>query len=134
MVGSLGQAGQANYSACKAGLVGLARSLAREFASRGITVNPVAPGPLNTDMLDAIGEDNLDAMAKAVPLGRIGQPDEVAAAIEFLTSDAAGYITGAFLAVDGGLGMGGGMGGCHPVTVCAASNRWSNAAAERPLR
>lgn len=111
VVGSLGQAGQANYSASKAGLVGLARSLAREFASRGITVNLVAPGPIKTDMLSAIGDDGIEAMSKMVPLGRIGDPDEVAAAIEFLTSDAAGYITGASLAVDGGLGMGGGMGG-----------------------
>ncbi|MEM9654459.1 MAG: 3-oxoacyl-ACP reductase FabG [Actinomycetota bacterium] len=111
VVGTLGQAGQANYSASKAGLVGLARSLAREFASRGITVNLVAPGPINTDMLSAVGEDGMEAMAKMVPLGRIGEPDEVAAAIEFLTSEVAGYITGASLAVDGGLGMGGGMGG-----------------------
>jgi NAD(P)-dependent dehydrogenase (short-subunit alcohol dehydrogenase family) len=111
VVGSLGQAGQANYSASKAGLVGLARSLAREFASRGITVNLVAPGPIKTDMLSAIGDEGMEAMSNMVPLGRIGDPDEVAAAIEFLTSEAAGYITGASLAVDGGLGMGGGMGG-----------------------
>lgn len=111
VVGSLGQAGQANYSASKAGLVGLARSLAREFASRGITVNLVAPGPIKTDMLNAIGEDGMDVMTKMVPLGRIGEPDEVAAAIEFLASESAGFITGASLAVDGGLGMGGGFGG-----------------------
>ncbi|MEM7275172.1 MAG: 3-oxoacyl-ACP reductase FabG [Actinomycetota bacterium] len=107
VVGSVGQAGQANYSASKAGLVGLGRSLAREFASRGITVNLVAPGPINTDMLAAVGEETMAAMSAAVPVGRIGEPDEVAAAIEFLASEAAGYITGASLAVDGGLGMGG---------------------------
>ena len=110
MVGSVGQAGQANYAAAKAGLVGLGRSLAREFASRGITVNLVAPGPIETDMLAALGDDGIEAMAGVVPVGRIGTPDEVAAAVAFLASDAAGYITGASLAVDGGLGMGGGLG------------------------
>jgi NAD(P)-dependent dehydrogenase (short-subunit alcohol dehydrogenase family) len=109
VVGSVGQAGQANYAASKAGLVGLGRSMAREFASRNITVNIVAPGPIETDMLAAVGEDTIELMAKAVPAGRLGSPDEVAAAIEFLTSDAAGYITGHTLAVDGGLGMGGGF-------------------------
>lgn len=108
VVGSVGQAGQANYAASKAGLVGLARSMAREFASRGITVNVVAPGPIETDMLAAIGPDAVEAMADAVPVGRLGSPDEVAAAIEFLVSASAGYITGHTLAVDGGLGMGGG--------------------------
>lgn len=111
VVGSLGQAGQVNYAASKAGLVGLARSLAREFASRGITVNLVAPGPVQTDMLAALGTEGIEAISSAVPVGRIGTPDEVAAAIEFLTSESAGYITGASLAVDGGLGMGGGFGG-----------------------
>ncbi len=109
VVGTVGQAGQANYAASKAGLVGLGRSLAREFASRGITVNLVAPGPIQTDMLAALGPDGIDAIAKAVPVGRVGTPDEVAAAIAFLASDAAGFITGASLAVDGGLGMGGGI-------------------------
>jgi len=111
VVGALGQAGQANYAASKAGLVGLGRSLAREFASRGITVNLVAPGPIETDMLAAAGDDTIEAMIKAVPVGRIGQPHDVAAAVAFLTSDAAGYITGVTLPVDGGLGMGGGFGG-----------------------
>lgn len=111
VVGTLGQAGQANYAASKAGLVGLGRSLAREFASRNITVNLVAPGPINTDMLAAVGEDTIAAMADSVPLGRIGEPDEVAAAIAFLASEQAGYITGATVPVDGGLGMGGGFGG-----------------------
>ncbi|MEM9561265.1 MAG: 3-oxoacyl-ACP reductase FabG [Actinomycetota bacterium] len=109
VVGSIGQAGQANYAASKAGLVGLARSMAREFASRGITVNVVAPGPIETDMLAALGDDTIEQMAGIVPVGRVGSADEVAAAIEFLTSQAAGYVTGHTLAVDGGLGMGGGF-------------------------
>ncbi len=111
VVGALGQAGQANYAASKAGLVGLGRSLAREFASRGITVNLIAPGPIETDMLAAAGEATIEAMVAAVPVGRIGKPDEVAAAVSFLTSEKAGYITGVTIPVDGGLGMGGGFGG-----------------------
>ena len=110
VVAALGQAGQANYAASKAGLVGLGRSLAREFASRGITVNLVAPGPIETDMLAAAGEKAIEAMTAAVPVGRVGRPEEVAAAVCFLASDAAGFITGATLPVDGGLGMGGGFG------------------------
>jgi 3-oxoacyl-[acyl-carrier protein] reductase len=106
VVASTGQAGQANYSASKAGLVGLARSLAREFASRHITVNVVAPGPISTDMTAALGGDRQQAITDAVPLGRFGTPDEVAATVCFLASDAAGYITGAVVPVDGGLGMG----------------------------
>jgi 3-oxoacyl-[acyl-carrier protein] reductase len=105
-VASTGQAGQANYSASKAGLVGLARSLAREFASRHITVNVVAPGPITTDMTAALSDDRQAAITDAVPLGRFGTPDEVAATVQFLASDAAGYITGAVIPVDGGLGMG----------------------------
>ncbi len=106
VVGTTGQAGQANYAASKSGLVGLGRSLAREFASRGITVNVVAPGPIATDMLSAVGDDRQALIEGAVPLGRLGTPDEVAATISFLASDGAGYITGAVIPVDGGLGMG----------------------------
>jgi len=107
VVGALGQTGQANYSASKAGLVGLGRSLAREFASRNITVNLVAPGPIDTDMLGAMGDDARAAIVDAVPLGRVGLPEDIAAAVNFLASDGAGYITGATIPVDGGLGMGG---------------------------
>lgn len=106
VVGQVGQAGQANYAASKAGLGGFGRSLAREFASRGITVNLVAPGPIATDMLEALGEKAIDAMAEQVPVGRVGTTSEVAAAVAYLASDAAGYVTGATLPVDGGLGMG----------------------------
>jgi NAD(P)-dependent dehydrogenase (short-subunit alcohol dehydrogenase family) len=101
-----GSAGQANYAASKAGLVGLARSLAREFASRNVTANVVAPGPIETDMTAVLGDDRLEAFTAAVPLGRLGTSDEVAAAVTFLASPEAAYITGAVLPVDGGLGMG----------------------------
>jgi len=106
VVGATGQAGQANYAASKAGLVGLGRSLAREFASRHITVNLVAPGPIATDMIDALSEERRGAIEQAVPLGRFGTADEVAATVLFLASEAAGYTTGAVIPVDGGLGMG----------------------------
>ncbi len=106
IVGIGGQAGQANYAASKAGLHGLARSLAKEFASRNVTVNVVAPGPIETDMTAALNEDQLSAMTNVVPLGRIGQPEEIAAAVSFLASDSAGYITGVVLPVDGGMAMG----------------------------
>ncbi len=106
VVGLLGQAGQANYAASKAGLVGFARSLAREFGSRSITVNVVAPGPVDTDMTRALGDEKLQAFADLVPLGRIATADEIAGAIAFLASGDAAYITGAVLPVDGGLGMG----------------------------
>lgn len=106
IVGIGGQAGQANYAASKAGLVGLARSLAKEYATRGITVNVVAPGPIATDMLDALPEAQRDAMAQAAPVGRLGTPEEVAAAIRFLAADEAAYITGVVLPVDGGMAMG----------------------------
>jgi 3-oxoacyl-[acyl-carrier protein] reductase len=106
VVGLMGQAGQANYAATKSGLVGLARSLARELGSRSITVNVVAPGPVATDMTAALGEDKLKAMADLVPLQRVAEPDEVAGTIVFLASADAAYITGAVIPVDGGLGMG----------------------------
>ena len=102
----VGGAGQANYSASKAGLVGLARSIAREYAGKGVTANVVAPGPIATDMLEAVGEKGREAMAAAVPMKRIGEPDEVAAAVRFLASAEAGFITGAVIPVDGGMGMG----------------------------
>ena len=106
IAGRIGQTGQANYAASKAGLVGLGRSLAKEFASRNVTVNVVAPGPILTDMLAALPEEEQTAYAEAVPLGRLGQAGEVAAAVTFLASDAAAYVTGAVLPVDGGLFMG----------------------------
>jgi 3-oxoacyl-[acyl-carrier protein] reductase len=106
VVGMLGAAGQANYAASKAGLVGLARSLARELGSRGITVNVVAPGPVETDMTAALGDDRLTAIVQAVPLERAAAPDEIAGVVSFLASPDAAYITGAVIPVDGGLGMG----------------------------
>lgn len=106
VVGLLGQAGQANYAASKAGLVGFARSLARELGSRSITVNVVAPGPVDTDMTKALGDEKLATFAELVPLGRIATVDEIAGVITFLASTDAAYITGAVIPVDGGLGMG----------------------------
>ena len=106
VVGLLGSAGQANYAASKAGLVGLARSLARELGSRNITVNVVAPGPVETDMTAALGEKRLADLTAAVPLGRMASPDEIAGVVTFLASADAAYITGAVIPVDGGLGMG----------------------------
>ena len=106
VVGLLGGAGQANYSASKAGLVGLARSLARELGSRSITVNVVAPGPVETDMTSALGDKRIAEIVGAVPLGRMASPEEVAGVVAFLASSDAAYITGAVIPVDGGLGMG----------------------------
>ena len=106
VVGMLGSAGQANYSASKAGLIGLARSIARELGSRSITANVVAPGPVATDMLAALSEDRVATLTQVVPLGRLASPEEVAGTIAFLASPDAAYITGAVIPVDGGLGMG----------------------------
>ncbi|HSM66948.1 MAG TPA: 3-oxoacyl-ACP reductase FabG [Ilumatobacteraceae bacterium] len=106
VVGLLGSAGQANYAASKAGLVGFARSVARELGSRSITVNVVAPGPVATDMTAALGEDRLAELTAMVPLARVAEPDEIAGVVAFLASDDAAYITGAVVPVDGGLGMG----------------------------
>ncbi|MEY9848072.1 3-oxoacyl-[acyl-carrier-protein] reductase [Streptacidiphilus sp. MAP5-3] len=106
VVGLLGSAGQANYAASKAGLVGFARSLARELGSRNITVNVVAPGFVDTDMTAVLGEERRAEIVSQVPLARYAQPEEIAAAVRFLSSDDAAYITGAVIPVDGGLGMG----------------------------
>jgi 3-oxoacyl-[acyl-carrier protein] reductase len=102
----IGLPGQANYAASKAGLVGMARAIAREVGSRQITVNVVAPGLVATDMTDALGEERVALMTTQVPLGRIGSVDDVAGVVGFLASPAAAYVTGAVVPVDGGLGMG----------------------------
>jgi NAD(P)-dependent dehydrogenase (short-subunit alcohol dehydrogenase family) len=106
VVGLLGSAGQANYAASKAGLVGFARSLARELGSRGITVNVVAPGVVATDMTAELGEKRLAELTAAVPLGRMASADEIAGVVAFLAGPDAAYISGAVIPVDGGLGMG----------------------------
>jgi 3-oxoacyl-[acyl-carrier protein] reductase len=104
--GFIGQAGQANYAAAKAGLVGLTRSVARELARRSITCNVVAPGPIVTAMTDDLPDEWRTEVERAVPLARFGTPEECASVITFLCSDAAGYVTGAVVPVDGGLSMG----------------------------
>ncbi|MEY4184762.1 MAG: 3-oxoacyl-[acyl-carrier-protein] reductase, partial [Actinomycetota bacterium] len=106
VVAMLGSAGQANYAASKAGLIGLARSLARELGSRNVCVNVVAPGPVDTDMTAVLGDKRMEELRAAVPLGRTAQPNEIADVIAFLASPSAAYITGAVIPVDGGLGMG----------------------------
>ena len=105
VVGQTGNAGQANYAASKAGLIGFVKSMAREVASRGITVNVVAPGLIDTAMTRALAQNVRDQWVAQVPLGRLGTPEEVAAAVCFLASDEASYITGQVLAVNGGMYM-----------------------------
>ena len=106
VVGLSGAAGQANYAASKAGLVGLSRSIARELGSRGITSNVVAPGYVDTDMTAELGDARREELLRSIPLGRTAAPEEVAGVVAFLAGDASSYITGAVLPVDGGLGMG----------------------------
>lgn len=106
VVALLGSAGQVNYASSKAALVGMARSVARELGSRGITCNVVAPGFIETDMTAVLDEDTIKGYQARIPVGKLGQTADIAAAVRYLTSDAAGYVTGVVLPVDGGLGMG----------------------------
>jgi 3-oxoacyl-[acyl-carrier protein] reductase len=103
--GIMGNAGQANYSAAKAGMIGLTKTLAREFASRSVTVNAVAPGFIKTDMTDELPERVVEAMLAQIPLNTLGQSEDIAAAVSFLAGPGAGYITGQVLAVNGGMYM-----------------------------
>ena len=103
VVGATGNPGQANYAAAKSGIVGMSKSLARELGSRGITVNCVAPGFIDTDMTRALSEEQKHELLAQIPLGRLGQPEDVAAAVAYLASPAGGYVTGAVLHVNGGM-------------------------------
>jgi 3-oxoacyl-[acyl-carrier protein] reductase len=105
VAGIAGNPGQANYAAAKAGIIGFSRSLAKEVGSRGITVNVVAPGFIETDMTAALGEDTVQAAVGSISLGRLGRPDEIASLVGYLASDEAGYITGQTIVVDGGLAL-----------------------------
>jgi 3-oxoacyl-[acyl-carrier protein] reductase len=105
IVGIHGNAGQTNYSASKAGLIGLTKSLAKEIGSRGVRVNCIAPGYIATELTDVLPDDARAALLASTPLGRLGEPEDVARCVRFLVSDAAAFVTGAVLAVDGGLGM-----------------------------
>ena len=105
IVGIHGNAGQTNYSASKAGLIGLTKSLAKEIGSRGVRVNCIAPGYISTELTDVLPEAAREALLSSTPLGRLGEPEDVARCVRFLVSDAAGFVTGAVLSVDGGLGM-----------------------------
>ena len=106
VVGSAGNAGQANYAAAKAGVIGFSKSMAREVASRGITINVVAPGFIDTDMTKALTDDQKEAIFKDIPANRLGEPDEIAATVAFLVSEGAAYITGEAIHVNGGMYMG----------------------------
>ena len=106
VVGTMGNAGQTNYAAAKAGVIGFTKSMAREVASRGITINVVAPGFIDTDMTKALTDDQKEAIFKDIPANRLGEPDEIAATVAFLVSDGAAYITGETIHVNGGMYMG----------------------------
>ena len=105
IVGVMGNAGQANYVASKAGVIGLTKTVAREYANRGINVNAVAPGFIDTAMTQALSQDVRDNLAKQIPMGRLGTSEDVANAVKFLASDRAGYITGQVIHVNGGMWM-----------------------------
>jgi 3-oxoacyl-[acyl-carrier protein] reductase len=105
VVGLIGNAGQVNYSASKAGMIGFSKSLAREVASRNITVNTIAPGFIDTDMTKALDETQVETLRRQIPSGRLGVPEDIAAAVVYLASDAGAYVTGETLNVNGGLHM-----------------------------
>ena len=105
VVGTTGNPGQANYAAAKAGMIGFSKALAQEVATRGITVNVIAPGMIRTDMTDNLNEDQSARLISTIPLGRLGNPDEIAASVIYLASDEASYVTGVTLHVNGGMAM-----------------------------